>query len=165
MHAWRSAAWVGVAATALLIGLITLTPQAPSSPHGAVSQAILDALHWVGVPESFGPVEWEFTANIIMFMPLGFFLALTLIGRFPAPTHTPHVRDGSAGGVRGRDVRPWVYLGVFPAATGFIETTQLLFLPSRYATWSDIIANSVGGWVGYAVGLLVLAAVSRRFSQ
>lgn len=146
---WRRVAWAGVALTAALIGLITLTPQSSSSAHGVVSQAILNFLHTIGVPASFGPAAWEFTANIIMFTPLGFFLALTLVGRFPTPPGQP------------TNPRVWAYLAVFPLATGFIETTQLLFLPSRYATWSDIIANSLGGFIGYGVGLLVLSLVSR----
>lgn len=146
---WRLVAWVGVAVTAVLIGLITLTPQSSSSAHGAVSQAILNALYAIGIPTSFGPVQWEFTANIIMFTPLGFFLALTLAGRFPTP----------AGGAPSR---VWAYLAVFPLATGFIETTQFLFLPSRYATWSDIFANSLGGFIGYGAGLLVLSLFQKR---
>ncbi len=150
---WRKVAWVGVALTSVLIGLITLTPQSSTSPHGVVSRAILNALHSIGVPESFGPVQWEFTANIIMFTPLGFFLALTLAGSFPRPkAQDPNQK---------LDARTWAYLAVFPLATGFIETTQFLFLPSRYATWSDFIANSLGGFIGYGVGLLVLLAVAR----
>ena len=167
----RTVASVGVTLTAILIAFITLTPQSSTSAHGVVSQAILNALHAIGVPESFGPVQWEFTANIIMFTPLGFFLALTLAGHFPtralereegrvaASTH-PEVR-ASKRVETGSPVRVWAYLAVFPLATGFIETTQLLFLPSRYATWSDIIANSLGGFIGYGVGLLVLSLVSR----
>lgn len=138
-------AWIGFGASAALIGLITLTPQSPTSAHGSVSRAILDFLYRAGLPKSFTYVHWEFTANVIMFLPLGFFLALTLLGRK-------------------RTTRPQVIwrLLLLPATSGFIETAQLLFLPSRYPTWSDIIANTTGGWIGFLVGLGAVWAVARK---
>lgn len=136
--------WVGFALTAALVALITLTPQSDTSAHGAVSQAILNTLYGLGVPRSFGPDQWEFTANIIMFTPLGFFLALT---RAPLPTSR---------------LRLFLPFAVLPLISVFIETTQALFLPSRYPTWSDIVANSTGGWIGYSSGLLLVLAFTVR---
>lgn len=129
----RRAAWVGFAATSALVALITLTPQSATSAHAGISAAMLRALHAIGVPPSFGPAEWEFTANVIMFMPLGFFLTLALP----------------------RGVRRWGVL-VLPLMSGLIETAQLLFLPSRFATLSDLVANSTGGWIGILLALLAV---------
>ena len=70
-----------------------------------------------------------------MFLPMGFFLTLAL-------------------GTK----RAWVAAIAMPLTTGAIELSQLLFLPSRYATWSDILANSVGGWIGVAFCSLILWA-------
>lgn len=137
---------VGLGATLALIALITLTPQSAGSAHGEVSKALLAALYRLGVPESFGPVQWEFTANIIMFLPLGFFLALSL---------TPERR---------RRLRVLVPFASLTLTSVFIETAQALFLPSRYPTLSDVIANSVGGWLGYTAGLVAIV-LFRRLQQ
>ncbi len=135
----RRVGWVGFGLTSVVIALITLTPQGPESPHGAVSTAILNFLHRVGVPASFSEVAWEFTANIIMFMPLGFFLLLAIGKR-----------------------KLWLAAAAMPAASCFIELSQLLFLPSRFPTLSDIIANSTGGWIGVGLAMLVFGAFDRR---
>lgn len=131
--------WVGFGVTSALVALITLTPQGPTTSHGAVSMAILELLHRAGVPASFSDTTWEFTANIIMFTPLGFFLLLALGRR-----------------------RLWMAIVAMPATSGFIELSQLLFLPSRYPTISDLIANSTGGWLGILAALPVLSALASR---
>lgn len=131
--------WVGFGITSVLVALITLTPQGPTTAHGPVSMAILRFLHQVGVPASFSETAWEFTANIIMFTPLGFFLLLALGKK-----------------------RVWLAAATMPAISGFIETSQLLFLPSRYPTLSDIIANSTGGWLGILGALVTLSALASR---
>ena len=138
MTTTRRVGQVGFAITTVLVALITLTPQSGGSAHGAVAKALLDALHTIGVPASFGEVEWEFTANIIMFTPLGFFLALVL------PT-----------------TRTWVGIVALPLMSGVIEASQFLFLPSRYPTVSDLVANSLGGWLGLLVGFGVMQVISR----
>lgn len=125
--------WVGFGLTTLLVALITLTPQSPTSAHSRISGRILYALHSLGVPESFGPIQWELTANIIMFKPLGFFLALILARR-----------------------GPWLGVLILPLMSVFIECFQWAFLPSRYPSIQDIVANSVGGWIGLAIGWVAL---------
>lgn len=133
----------GLVVTVPLIALVTLTPQSGHSAHGRVSRAMLSLLHRVGVPETFSYAAWEVTANVIMFLPLGFFLALACW------------RAGR-----------WFLVGVPTAASLLIESAQYFFLPSRYPTISDVAANSAGGIVGFAAGALVLWAVSHpRFSR
>ncbi len=130
--------WGGFALTSAVIALITLTPQSPTSAHNAVSMAILNFLHRIGVPSTFSEIAWEFTANIIMFMPLGFFLLLATDTR-----------------------RLWLVVAAMPATSCFIELSQLLFLPSRFPTISDIVANSTGGWLGIGLAMLTLAALNK----
>ena len=142
MTTTRRVGQIGFVITTGLVALITLTPQSGDSAHGTVAKALLGALHAIGVSDSFGEVEWEFTANIIMFIPLGFFLALVL------PT-----------------TRTWVGIVALPLMSGVIEASQLLFLPSRYPTVSDLVANSLGGWLGLLMGFGVMQVISRSASR
>ena len=142
MTTTRRVGQIGFVITTGLVALITLTPQSGDSAHGAVAKALLGALHAAGVPQSFGEVEWEFAANIIMFIPLGFFLALAL-----PPTRT------------------WVGIVALPLMSGVIEASQLLFLPSRYPTVSDLVATSHGGWLGLLMGFGVMQVISRSASR
>ena len=142
MTTTRRVGQVGFAITTVLVALITLTPQSGGSAHGAVAKALLDALHTIGVPASFGEVEWEFTANIIMFTPLGFFLALALPG-----------------------ARLWLGIIALPLMSGLIEASQFLFLPSRYPTVSDLAANSLGGWLGLLAGVGVLQIINHSTTR
>ncbi len=111
---------------------ITLNPTPVDQGRGNTVRAFLDVLYGVGVPQSFGYTELEFTANIIMFLPLGFFVAL-LVGE-----------------------RSWLLALAFPLALSIcIELTQLLLLPERFADISDVIANSLGGWIGVGVAAML----------
>ena len=130
---------VGTLATLAAIFAITLQPEPFDDGHGDRIVRILGFLHGIGVPESFGYYQLEFTANIIMFAPLGLFLALAL-----APQHR------------------WIGLAALPLLSGAIELAQLLFLPTRYPSLQDVFANSAGGWIGVAVVMLVGALRRRR---
>lgn len=43
-----------------------------------------------------------------------------------------------------------------------IETGQALFLPARYATLDDVLANTIGAIVGALLGVAVLSLAARR---
>jgi hypothetical protein len=66
--------------------------------------------------------------NVFLFMPLGFGLAFS--------------------GMRAK--RAILAMCVLSA---LIETAQLLVIPGRYSTLGDVITNSVGGVLGFAIGL------------
>src|SRR5690606_18450578 len=102
----------GLALIAALVLWVTLRPTTVDAGFDAEIRWLLRALHRVGVPDWFGYRHLEFTANIGMFVPLGFFSAM-LLGR----------RCG------------WALLAL-PVASVCIETMQLLFLPERFATVS-----------------------------
>ncbi len=91
------------------------------------------ALHWLhahGVATFVNYDFVEFSANVIFFVPLGVFLGL---------------------GLR----RFWVAGLVGIVVSGLIEAGQLLFLPNRFATLTDVVANSLGCVLGAALWLVV----------
>lgn len=128
-----------LAVTAWVIATATLTPGTQSlhpaaSIAGRVRRFLMDA----GLPYRLGPLGFEFLANIAMFIPLGVFLGVLWWGRWRGLLFA---------------VPPLVSLG--------IETFQFLFLPHRGPQFEDIIANSLGGWIGLAASALTLWLVDR----
>lgn len=82
----------------------------------------------------------EFTANIGMFVPLGLLVALWAGKR-----------------------RWWVGIIVGFGYTVVIETTQGLVLSAtRYATLSDVVANTLGAIIGAVISIIVFAAIGAR---
>jgi glycopeptide antibiotics resistance protein len=111
---------------------MTLRPE----PYGTETAGILRRV--LALLAEWSPTAWvtfdivEFAANVTMFVPFGLLV--------------------SAWGVRA-----WQgFLGGFLASAA-IETTQLLFLPTRVADVRDLVANTVGT----AVGVLAAALISR----
>jgi len=74
----------------------------------------------------------EAASNVVMFVPFG-----VLGGLLVSRRHR------------------WAVLAVGCAVSAAIETSQLLFLPTRVATVQDVVMNTLGA----AIGLLVLAVV------
>ncbi|NYF15388.1 hypothetical protein HDC37_000200 [Microbacterium sp. AK009] len=123
-------------------------PARPRSPHlgailllGAYGLALLAIAFWpTPVDRGAGPLlraitrafPWltydaiEFTANILLFVPLGILLAVIL-----------------------RAERP-LLLPVILATTLLVEGGQLL-LPERTATLRDVLANTLGGLIGWGI--------------
>ena len=87
-------------------------------------------------PDGIGPDHYGVALNVLLFVPLG--AALALLARRP---------------------RWWV---VLPAAvvSGAIELVQGRWL-DRVASWSDLVANTVGALLG-AVAVSLLARARRR---
>ncbi|WP_426623597.1 VanZ family protein [Leifsonia sp. McL0607] len=119
----------------LAVAWITLNPF-PGDPHRntfleglLTSFAATPALAWI----DFDVVE--FTANILLFVPMGVLLSVLL----------------------GRD-RRWLALLLGVAASLTIEFVQL-FEPARVSDPRDIVANSLGALIGIG---LVLVAGGRR---
>ena len=121
----------------LFILSVTLSPsQIDPSVQGWVYR-VVEAAQRLGAPGWFDYDAIEFGANIGMFVPFGFLLALLLTSR-------------------------WAWLAVFIAmalSTG-IEVFQREFLPARVFDPRDIVANSVGAIIGVA-GAAVFRAVIR----
>ncbi|MEY9950768.1 VanZ family protein [Leifsonia sp. EB34] len=119
----------------LLVAWITLNP-ATADPHRNLllegllaSFAATPLLAWI----DYDVVE--FTANILLFVPMGFLFAV-LLGRW----------------------RWWLAFAIGAAATLTIEFVQL-FLPARVSDPRDLLANTLGTLAGIAVAA---AADGRR---
>lgn len=117
----------------IFILIVTLSPtQMDVSYQNAVIR-LLDVLHRNGVPAWFGYGEVEFLANVAMFVPFGFLVAILLPQKLSLLT---------------------VLVG--PGFSVFVENFQRQFLDERVASIYDVYANSAG-----AIGGLILAALLR----
>lgn len=125
----------------VVILVVTLRPRPVTEGNEAVINTILEAAHSAGIPSSFGHHAFQYAANIAMFVPFGFLLALVLPQR-----------------------SWWIALLGVPAFSGLIEMSQALFLSARFADISDVVANTIGGWFGLACafGLRALIRVRDR---
>jgi VanZ like family len=117
---WASAGLLGL--YALVVMRLTLEPAGRES-------AIFDRLNRFAGTLSHGRLEWsqtEVLANIALFVPFGFLLAMVL------------ARVG--------------YSAVLcVAVSAFIELAQARFLPSRVPTIDDVWHNGAGGAIGAVV--------------
>lgn len=113
--------------------VVTLWPTPIDADYGDAISRLLAALHRHGVPAWFGYRKLEFTANIVMFVPLGFLTALL-------------------------PPRGWSWLALLwiPAFSIAIELAQWRWLAQRFGSALDVLANTIGGYLG------VLAAAGLR---
>ncbi|SDO44994.1 VanZ like family protein [Microbacterium sp. ru370.1] len=132
-------AWTGLGLCLAVVLAATLSPTPIDQGYESAIERVLSILHRNGVPEWFGYRWLEFSANIAMFVPLAYFLSLVFPTRFL-----------------------WLALPLVPALSVALETLQFFVLPARFATVNDVIANTVGGWVGVAAAALTVAAVHAR---
>jgi len=122
----------------LLVGWLTLGPQPlDASGRGFLHQLIRyisgdNKLDWI----TYALVE--FTANIVLFIPVGVLFALMLGWR-----------------------RWWLALILGVALTVSIEVAQLV-LPDRVTDPRDVVSNSIGSTIGVAIVLVVTAVTARR---
>ncbi|WP_220725888.1 VanZ family protein [Arthrobacter cheniae] len=117
----------------MAVAFIVLWPTPVDRAGVGWLRGLLGALHAHGLPAlvSYGTVE--FAANVLMFVPLGLFWFLL------AP-------------------RSWRWAGVF-AGFGLsllIEVAQLLLLPQRFATPYDVLANTLGTFMGTVAAWFLL---------
>lgn len=138
-HARLIVAMLGLVLYAAVVLSATMWPTPLDRGYSESIDRVLEVLHRNGVPTWFGYSKFEFTANIAMFFPLGFFLALALPRRVW-----------------------WVALTLIPLFSGTIELLQAMFLAERFASVFDVIANTLGGYLGAAVALAVRALVRAR---
>ena len=126
----RLLALAGVAYVAgcLVIGF---WPSRVDAPVDDSLGRVLAYLHSIGIPDVVDYRFIERGANVLLFVPLGALAAAQLSRR-----------------------HWWIALVACIALSGLIELGQALLLPGRYASWSDILTNSVGAVIG--VGITVL---------
>lgn len=123
----------------LFILAVTLSPtQMDVSYQNAVIR-LLGVLHRNGVPEWFGYGEVEFLANIGMFVPFGFLVAILLPQKLSGLT-----------------------ILVGPAFSAFVENFQREFLDERVASVYDVYANSAGAILGWLIAAVLRGVVHAR---
>ncbi|MFC3298637.1 Predicted integral membrane protein [Arthrobacter agilis] len=119
--------------------LIVLSPFPADRGVGSGLRRVLAGLQRLGFPAWFDYAFVEFTANIVMFVPLGLFFFILM-------------------------PRGWRWLGPvvrFGLSCG-VELTQLVLLPQRVASGWDVLANTSGALIGTTVAWLLLRAERRR---
>lgn len=134
--------WLAASLLAAVFGtilLITMWPAPVDKGYSGSIDKMLTVMHRHGIPNWFEYDHLEFTANIVMFVPLGFLVALLLTQRFW-----------------------WLALIICPAFSVSIELTQATFLAARFATVSDVVSNSIGAVIGIFFAVLIRAAVYQR---
>ncbi len=132
-------ALTGLLCCLAVVLVLTLSPTPVDQGYDAAIERLLAVLHRNGVPGWFGYRWLEFTANICLFVPVGFFLALVFPTRFL-----------------------WLAIPLVTAMSATLETLQFFVLPARFATLTDVAANSIGGWAGVIVAAFIVTAVHER---
>ena len=134
--------WLAAVALIFCLGVVLLATMWPTpldQDYGAAVEKFLAVLHRNGIPMWFGYNKLEFSANILMFMPLGFLITLLL------PTRAL-----------------WLALLICPALSIGIELTQAVALSARFATVTDVIANSTGALLGIILCVFLRGFVYAR---
>ena len=127
-----------IAVYLLAVAGITLDP-APGDPAG--NPLLRELLRAVSAVPGLGWVDYdvaEFSANVLLFVPMGVLFVL-LLGAW----------------------RWWLAVAIGVVATLVIEFVQL-FLPERVSDPRDLLANTLGTVLGVALVALVRRRRSRR---
>lgn len=134
-----------ILATLYLLALawIVLTPAAVAGQATGIVTVFARALQGIGVPFDIGYPLLEFTANIALFVPFGALAVVALPLRMPGRVSMVVVTaTGSLTSIA-------------------IELIQLL-VPGRVSALSDVIANTLGTAVGFALMWWMLRLSRRR---
>ncbi len=115
-----------------VLALIAFWPSPVDAPAAGLLARVLRKLHSWGAPPWINYDLAESVANILLFVPLGVLLVWIL----------------------GRSYW-WVAAPAALITSGAIEVGQFLFLPARFPTFSDVIANTAGGVLGGALSYLL----------
>lgn len=121
----------------VVMGFVVWSPQPDAAPFTGVIAILAHWLEPLGFAFEPTYTVLEILANVVMFVPFGVFVVLL----FPR-------------------VRVWSTTLAGLATSALIEGVQL-FLPTRFSTVSDLIANTTGALLG-ALAVAVIRAVVRR---
>jgi glycopeptide antibiotics resistance protein len=129
---------VALVTIGVIITVITMWPWPPAADGQSWLREYLRQAHANGLARwvTFGRIE--FGSNILMFVPIGMF------GAFALPR------------------RRWLIVPAAMVASAGIETLQAMALPLRYATFRDVISNTLGALLGFLLATALVAYVHRR---
>lgn len=130
MHKPRRNTVIGFTIVVILTLVITLSP-AIDVNLGRKIKDIFRVLHDRGLPTWITYHRVEFLSNIALIIPLGYFL-----GRFLPRKQL------------------WIGYTALPAASVTIELIQALAIPGRVGSVSDVVANSLGAWIGLTAAVV-----------
>ena len=116
---------------ALALALIALWPTPVDRPLDGMILDVVRRAHELGMPGWFGYDLIEFLANVALFAPFGFFVSALL------------------------DTHPAVAVLVGLATSASIEILQHIVRPERFATLSDVAANTSGAVIGVGIAHLM----------
>lgn len=125
-------AWWGLALYVGAVVVVLFTDLSPGFVVTWITGWVHGDLGWAFVHQGY----IEFGLNILLFVPLGFLLALVTR-------------------------RPWLGFVLCVALSAAAETAQLI-LPGRQATIRDVISNSLGALIGAVLAWLVVRQHVRR---
>lgn len=126
----------------ILLAFIVFWPSPVDRPIAAMLQRVIAELHERGVPQFVDYALIEFSANVLLFLPVGIFFGLAL------------------------PIRWWLLaIASGPVLSVLVELIQARLLSERYATVADIVANSIGATIGVLLMLALRAAVAQRDRQ
>ena len=114
-----------IATYVMALALIVFWPTPVDRPVAGTLGDFITWIHRHGAPQSIGYSQIEFTANIAMFVPMGIIASVWT-------------------------KRAWAGLLVGFVASLVIELGQALFLPERFASGFDVLANTIGAGIGAA---------------
>ncbi|GAA3906830.1 VanZ family protein [Microbacterium invictum] len=121
------------------LAFVVFWPSPIDQPVAGLIDRVIAELHERGVPGFVDYAFIEFTANIALFIPVGLLFGLAL------------------------PMTWWAAMFLLgPVLSGMIELIQMTVLSARYATVSDLIANSVGATIGVLLVLILRAVVAQR---
>lgn len=134
--------WVSAIALTLYGAVVFVTlfwPTPVDSGYRSAVQRLLKEAHERGLPAWFGYAQLEFAANIALFAPLGFFVALALpVGRRALAIPLCLLFSALAEGI------------------------QYAFMSARFGSLWDVLANTLGSAVGAAIAIATAALIHRR---
>lgn len=131
--------FVGLAAYLAIVIAITMSPTPIDQGYESAIDRVLAVLHRNGVPGWFGYNKLEFSANVVMFIPIGFLVALAMPARLW-----------------------WIALALCPGMSVAIEPIQGAVLTERFSTITDVAANTLGALVGITAAVALRALVYHR---
>lgn len=135
-HLRNQRLWQGVLAVMFIpLAFIAFWPTPVDRPVQGLLADTLSFLHRHGVPGWFGYKMVEATANVMLFVPVGFLSALAF-----------------------SEKRWWQIVAFGLLISGCIELGQLLFLHDRFASPLDMATNTSGAFFGS----LLAAGVFKR---
>ena len=118
---------------ALVLALIALWPTPVDRPLDGMILEVVQRAQEFGMSGWFGYDLIEFLANVALFAPFGFFVSALL------------------------DTHPAIAVLVGFATSASIEVLQHTVRPERFATLSDVVANTLGAVIGVWIAHLVMS--------